>query len=266
MKRNLQQRDKNDARIDRRVLLRTLAYGLGAATLGRVALACTAPVSPSGEGSSSKNRNDNGANDETSPAPTDQDEHVPGKSEPVDTGSDAPKVPVQSWEARVKQLESEQKRVWNRGVFERGDAGPMTGKENSHVPKAAIVFDKGTQYVEVVVEHVMGTNTIGDAGKPDAMTMILDASKPDSASDAGLDASKADAAPAPPPVVHYITTIYLRGVVDGKDVVVGLWEFSSTDAAPPTVRFVIPAGVKSVVAHEWCTLHGLWRAAPLDVP
>jgi desulfoferrodoxin (superoxide reductase-like protein) len=47
--------------------------------------------------------------------------------------------------------------------------------------------------------------------------------------------------------------------------VVGLWEFASTDPAPPSVTFTLPAGVSSVVAYEWCTLHGLWKAAPIEV-
>jgi hypothetical protein len=60
-----------------------------------------------------------------------------------------------------------------------------------------------------------------------------------------------------------ITTIYLRALVNGVDTVVALWEFASTDAAPPTVRFALPPGVTSVTAYEWCTIHGLWRSSAL---
>jgi desulfoferrodoxin (superoxide reductase-like protein) len=139
-----------------------------------------------------------------------------------------------------------------------------TGKENSHEPKPVLVDEGGKPRVEVKVEHVMGQNKL-DAGAPvDAGSIVDAATKPDASMvDAGADSGiKADAAP---PMEHYITTIYLRGVVDGVDRVVGLWEFSSSDAAPPTARFTLPAGVKSVVAYEWCTLHGLWRAPALAV-
>ena len=33
----------------------------------------------------------------------------------------------------------------------------------------------------------------------------------------------------------------------------------------PSVKFTLPFGVATVVAYEWCTLHGLWKAAPLGV-
>jgi hypothetical protein len=251
------------ATLDRRALLRTLVVTIGAATLSRVVGACSAPADPMRLGNAGDTPK--GTN---SPPPTDQNEHVPGASTPVDTG-DAPKVPNQVWESRVKQLEAEQQRLFGRGEFMRGDAGVMTGKENSHEPKAAIVQVNGKPRVEVRVEHVMGKNGL-DAGAPaDSGAAMADGGPRDAASDArdggdGGDAgdagAKADAAAAP---VHYITTIYLRGLVNGTDTVVGLWEFVSTDAAPPTVHFTLPAGVTSVTAYEWCTLHGLWKAPPL---
>jgi hypothetical protein len=65
----------------------------------------------------------------------------------------------------------------------------------------------------------------------------------------------ADEAPKPPTAIHYITTIYLKSQAGD---VVGLYEFASTDAAPPTVLFTLPAGVTSVTPYEYCTIHGLW--------
>jgi desulfoferrodoxin (superoxide reductase-like protein) len=87
--------------------------------------------------------------------------------------------------------------------------------------------------------------------------------------DAGMDAA-ADAAPvvvvdSGPPPEHYITTMYVRATVNGKDTVVGLWEFSSSDPAPPSVKFVMPAGVSQVVAYEHCTLHGLWKTDTIAI-
>jgi hypothetical protein len=171
----------------------------------------------------------------------------------------------------VKQLEAEQQRIWGRGPFARGDAGVLTGKENSHEPKASMVSVNGQQKVQVIVEHVMGANGLDagvpvDAGKPPAPPPPL---PPKDAGSDGGDGGKGDAGitvvDAGTPETHYITTIYLRGLVNGTDTVVGLWEFASTDPAPPTVQFTIPAGVASVVAYEWCTLHGLWKAPPLAV-
>jgi hypothetical protein len=252
----------HDAELNRRTLLRGLAGALGVMALGRAVAGCS-------DGTDNPkpfvaNKKDPDPKD---PSPTDADEHVPGKSPPVDAG-DAPKIPVQSWEARAKQLEGEQLRVYGRATFARGDAGIFAGKENSHEPKPSLVMENGKTRVEVVVEHVMGANKL-DAGVSDAG---YDAASADSGpkdggpKEGGADGGVADAgAPVPPPE-HFITTIYLRAVIDGVDHVVGLWEFASTDAAPPTVRFTLPAGVKSVTAYEWCTLHGLWKSTPLAVP
>jgi hypothetical protein len=89
--------------------------------------------------------------------------------------------------------------------------------------------------------------------------------------DAGkADAAKTDAAPPPvvdsgPPPVHYITTMYVIATINGQDTVVGLWEFKSTDPAPPSVKFTMPAGVTQVVAYENCTLHGIWKSDVITV-
>ena len=259
------------ATLDRRALLRTLVVSIGAITLGRVVGACSDAASPGKLGGTGGTGT--GSPESNSPPPTDGDEHVPGTSAPVNAGDDIPKVPNQVWESRVKQLEAQQQFQFGRDAFLRGDAGVMTGKENSHEPKASIVQVNGMPRVQVVVEHVMGKNGLdagtpydggadgGDSGIKDASS-DADAAKLDGgdAGDAGDAGAKPDAGPAP---VHYITTIYLRALVNGVDTVVGLWEFASTDAAPPTVQFTLPLGVTSVTAWEWCTLHGLWKGPAL---
>lgn len=257
--------------LDRRALLRTLVVSIGAITLGRFVAACSDAASPGKLGGTGGN----GAPAAGSPPPTDGDEHVPGTSAPVNAGDDIPKVPNQVWEGRVKQLEGEQQRLYSRDAFYRGDAGVMTGKENSHEPKASIVDVGGKQRVQVVVEHVMGKSGL-DAGAPgdsgadtgakdaaaDADSGLHDGGDAGDAGDGGDAGAKLEAGA---PVIHYITTIYLRAMVNGVDTVVGLWEFASTDPAPPTVQFTLPLGVTSVVAYEWCTLHGLWKAPALAV-
>ena len=248
--------------MNRRAMLRTLLVTVSAATLGRAVAACSdAGVGALvGAGGATGQDNDSG-----STLPNDQDEHVPGTSPPVDTGDEAPKVPSPQWEARARQLENEQTRLFVSRPFVRGDAGVMTGKENSHEPKARVLLVNGKKKVEVTVEHVMGKNGLdggspGDAGKDAADSG--DAARFDGGDGGRADGGLPEAGPA---VVHFITTVFLRAVVNGAETVVGLWEFNATDPAPPTVQFTLPAGVTSVVAYEWCTLHGLWRAPALMV-
>jgi hypothetical protein len=258
--------------VDRRTMLRTLAFGFGALALGRAVTACTqaaAPEPPRGS-------KDDGREDDLVEA-TDQDEHVPGETPPVVV--DEPlKLPQQTWEARVKQLEAEQSRVYGRDTFSRADPGIWKTKENSHEPRPTLVDggDGGKKTVKVVVEHVMGANKpdAGPAPAPvDAGPARMDAGREGGAVDAAAasDGGASDAATpvadagGPPPPVHFITTIYARAIVDGVDTVIGLHEFASTDAAPPTIEFTVPPGVTSVVAYEWCTLHGLWKSTPLAV-
>jgi desulfoferrodoxin (superoxide reductase-like protein) len=203
--------------------------------------------------------------------PTDDDEFVPGDSTPVNAGEEPPKVPNPAWEARAKQLESEQARLFRPEVFTLASPGQMAGKERSHVPGASVVEEGGLKRVVVIVQHVMGTNGLdagpgydaGDAAKDGSVDAANDAGDASDAADAG-DAEPKDAGGTPLPA-HYITTIYIRALVGGADTVVGLYEFASTDPAPPSVRFTLPAGVTSVTAFEWCTLHGLWAAVPLAV-
>ncbi|HVH42462.1 MAG TPA: hypothetical protein VM925_08960 [Labilithrix sp.] len=241
----------------RRKLLQLVAYGLGAASLGRVLGACM------DAGSDLAGERVRPIPEEEPPTPTDQDEHVPGTSPPVDPGDSESNLPNPSWEARAKQLEDEQRRIYNRGTFSRGDAGKWTGKENSHEPRASIVSAKGEQRLAVTVEHVMGSNLL-DGGAPADAGYDADAST-DAATTNDAGGSDAAAPSGSPAALHYVTTIYLRAMIDGVDTVVGLWEFVATDPAPPTVHFPIPKGVTEVTAYEWCTLHGLWKSQPLGV-
>ncbi len=240
--------------IDRRVMLRTLAVSIGAMAVGRTLAACSDAATQAVVSNDKKLKGADAA-----VVPTDEDEHLPGTSTPVDPGQEVPRVPNQVWESRAKQLDAEQERLYARSAFTRLDPGMWAGKENSHEPRASIVVVDGKKKVQVKVEHVMGKNLL-DAGAPS------DAGKVDASPvDAGpkLDGGpKADAGPA---IVHFITSIFIRASVGGKETVVGLWEFTSTDAAPPTVQFTLPDGVTAVTAYEWCTLHGLWKALSLTV-
>jgi desulfoferrodoxin (superoxide reductase-like protein) len=246
--------------INRRVALQTLVVGLGAAGLGRAILACV-----------EESPNLNGERQNAPPPraePTDDDEFVPGQSNPANAGDEVPKVPKQEWESRVKQLEAEQTRLFRAEVFSMVSPGIMVGKERSHVPNASVVDENGRKKVVVVVNHVMGTNGL-DAGAPYDAAADADAAAPmDAGADAARDAEAGTPTPVPdaaPLPAHYITTVYLRATVNGTETVVGLWEFASTDPAPPTVKFTLPEGVTSVTPYEWCTLHGLWIGSALTV-
>lgn len=205
--------------------------------------------------------------------PTDGNEYVPPSSNappPVDTGDAPPVVPNPVWESRAKQLEDLQAQKFG-AVFTSNAAtnGVMAGKERSHVPQATVATQGNYKRVTVLVQHVMGSNGI-DSGAP-ATDAAADAAKMDAGLDAAKDATATkdagDAGTTPVDsglVVHYITTIYIRANLNGKDTVVGLWEFASTDPAPPSAVFTMPEGVTTVNAYEWCTLHGLWKSD--DVP
>lgn len=243
--------------MDRRSALHALIVGTGALALARVVGACAddAQGGPRLAGERAP-----------APTPTDDDEFVPDPPKPVETGDTPPSVPNAVWEARARQLEDEQKRVAG-AVYTAEAPGKWAGKERSHVPQATVGRAGRYDQVTVVVQHVMGANGL-DAGAVDAAydarASGADASRAD-AGDAGATDAATDAGPAVPAQVHYITTIYVRAAIGGKSTVVGLWEFASTDAAPPAVTFTLPEGVTSVVAYEYCTLHGLWASAPLAV-
>lgn len=261
-----------DGKLRRRDLLRAtpLAIGvLGLGGIGRFLVACSSDEN-------GKLRGDDSTPKGPTP-PTDDDEHVPAGENPpppANAGDLPPTLPNQAWEARAKQLEDEQARVYG-AVFSIATPGVFAGKERSHTPIVTAEPPGTYKKVKVLVEHVMGANGLDagavDAAKPDADAMAdadADAARPDAdaAADADADAgdaAKPDATPAP---VHYITSVYLRADVNGKNQVVGLWEFQSTDPAPPSVLFTLPAGVTNVVAYEWCTLHGLWKTVPFPIP
>jgi desulfoferrodoxin (superoxide reductase-like protein) len=205
----------------------------------------------------------------TPSTPTDGDEFKPPNGNPPINGGDTPPtVPNQVWESRARQLEEEQTRTGGP-VFTAEAPGKWAGKERSHVPVATVTTENGLKKVTILVQHVMGANLVdagaGDSGEggTDAAADVADADAGDTG-DAGQDA-EADAGAGTAPIIHYITTMYLRASVNGVDTVVGLWEFKSDDAAPPSVKLTLPVGVTEVTAYEWCTLHGLWKAAPLPV-
>lgn len=250
--------------VHRRAVLQSIAVGLGAIGLGRSIFACDDPVTTPPRSATQP---------PAARTPTDDDEHVPPNgAPPTNAGDEAPKVPNPTWEARVAQLEGEQNRLFGRTeVFSQASPGIMAGKERSHVPQASVVDENGTKRVIVLVQHVMGKNALDagavayDGGDADAAPTDAgnDGGRGD-AGDAGDAAKPADAGGTTAPE-HYITTIYIRASVNGTDTVVGLWEFKSTDPAPPSVKFTLPAGVTSVTAFEWCTLHGLWASTPLAI-
>jgi desulfoferrodoxin (superoxide reductase-like protein) len=206
--------------------------------------------------------------------PADDDEFVARDDSltPINGGDTPPQVPNMSWEARASQLEANQQRLY--GAVFTSDAATnrmMSGKERSHVPKLTFAIGAGdVKRVTVLVEHVMGGNVdagaSADAGADARADGAADASDAAVLSDGSADAAASVAATATSPAVeHYVTTIFLRGIIDGKETVVGLWELSSTDGAPPSVTFTLPAGLTNVVAYESCTLHGLWKSEPLPV-
>ena len=262
--------------LGRRSAVQTLLLGTSALAFGRLLDACS-------DASTSDRLGAPAGNNNPTPPPNDGDEYVPGKGDPVDTGDTPPVLPNSQWEARARQLEDQQKQQYGSESFTQQAPGIFAGKERSHVPTTTLGKTANGKYTQVIVlvNHVMGANGL-DAGAYDASTDASDGGKDGGdggkadAGDAGGDAGKADAGDAGKPdasaeggadagEVHYITTIYLRASVGGKDTVVGLWEFVSTDPAPPSVKFTMPEGVTQVVAYEHCTLHGLWKTDPIAI-
>ncbi|MDB4938702.1 MAG: hypothetical protein JWP87_5674 [Labilithrix sp.] len=249
--------------IRRRDVIRAVplvVFGSAVAGFGRFLLGC------SSDGTPMRTQGPTKGEGPATDKPTDGDEFTPGTGEPpVVASEEPPKVPNPQWESRAKQLEGEQQRLYG-AVFTLEAPGPMVGKQRSHVPQAHVTVENALPRVTVLVEHVMGKNLL-EAGAPaaDATVDAAEAGKADASADAAKEAEAGPPVEAGAAPIHYITTVYLRAVVAGKDTVVGLWEFASDDAAPPTVKFTLPAGVTSVVAYEWCTLHGLWKSAALSV-
>lgn len=200
------------------------------------------PPAPSGSGT-------NTAPPKTPGPPTDQDEYVPGQGDGGVVVDQNSQLPNKNWEARVKQLEG------SGELYTEAAPGKWAGKERSHVPTlVADTMIKGR--VTVVVNHVMQKATVAEGGVVDAAVV-----------DADIDAAYGDAAPdaAPLPLgtpEHYVSTIYVK---TDTGVVAGLIEFSSSDASPPSVTFVLPAGTKTVTAYEYCNIHGLWASKPVSV-
>jgi hypothetical protein len=237
-----------------------VVFGSAVAGFGRFLLGC------SDDGTSLPSRAPTRGEPDADPA-TDGDEFTPATGEPPVVANETPPVvPNSQWESRARQLEDNQRRVYGN-VFTQEAPGVFAGKQASHVPQAELTIEKGLPRVTVLVRHVMDKNGL-DAGTvtpADAAADARDAAADAAVLDAAREAEAGPAVDAGAPPVHYITTVYLRAVVNGKDTVVGIWEFASDDAAPPTVKFTLPAGVTSVVAYEWCTLHGLWKSAALSV-
>jgi hypothetical protein len=248
--------------LQRRAILKSAVVGVGVAAFGEAIFACTqsSATGKRGDITPAPDPNQNGDDDDS----TKSSEYVPGESTPVVVNPPA-NLPNTDYEARVKQLEDEQARLFRPTPFTA--ESPGTNKD-AHVPNTTAGGGGdgggggggdgggGGKSVKVVVNHVMGNNLLdggyNDAGKADA-------------SDGGDAGDAGDAGPTVKPETHYITTIYLRGQYNGQDTVIGLHEFEETDKAPPTVIFKIPDGVTSVTAYEWCTLHGLWSGAPVTV-
>jgi desulfoferrodoxin (superoxide reductase-like protein) len=246
--------------------------GSAIAGLSRFITACTQSAEPAPD---RENKPQTEPPSPSPPAQTDQNEFVPAGPNappPVVAGETPPSVPNAGWENRAKQLFADQLRIYGLAAFTATAPGPFVGKDKSHVPQVTTAVENGLKKVTVLVQHVMGSNglPVPDAGPP--VDAGVDAAKApmDSGSDATADADAApppvvDAAPPATPPVHYITTMLVKALVNGADTVVGLWEFASTDPAPPSVKFTMPEGVSQIVAYEWCTLHGLWKTDTIPI-
>ncbi|WP_394833472.1 hypothetical protein LVJ94_43895 [Pendulispora rubella] len=225
----------------------------------------------------------------------DGDEYIPGGSgAPAVDGEEFSAERRARWEALVQTLEA------LGPVYTVAAPGKWAGKERSHVPQVEVQGN----VVTVLVEHMMSIPPLDaggggnidagggfdadideDAGEFDAGEFDADSPFPFPRRDAGgrdgggrdagidKDAGAFDAGggggidagagtDAGEQGLHYVTTIYLKNEA-GE--VVGLREFRPLDPAPPRVNFRLPPGVKSVTAHEHCTLHGVWAADPVNV-
>lgn len=176
-------------------------------------------------------------------SPTDDDEYLaPTPGEPAEVSNAAA-----SSEATAKARALEAKNVGGR-AYTFADPGPFPGKERSHIPLLVVRSDR---VAVIKVAHVM------DAGSASIATQGTDAGL----ADATRDASVADV--TQPSAAHWVTTIF---ATDENGRVVYFEELLPTDEAPPSVAFLVPAGVAYVRAFAHCNLHGLWTSDQVRVP
>ena len=61
---------------------------------------------------------------------------------------------------------------------------------------------------------------------------------------------------------HWITEVYVVDADTGKIITMKSLDPTGVDAA--TMEFDIPAGTKSIIAYEWCNIHGLWESPKVE--
>jgi len=61
---------------------------------------------------------------------------------------------------------------------------------------------------------------------------------------------------------HWITEVYVVDADTGKIITMKSLDPTGVDAA--TMEFDIPAGTESIVAYEWCNIHGLWESPKVE--
>jgi len=61
---------------------------------------------------------------------------------------------------------------------------------------------------------------------------------------------------------HWITEVYVVDADTGKIITMKSLDPTGVDAA--TMEFDIPTGTESIVAYEWCNIHGLWGSPKVE--
>ena len=61
---------------------------------------------------------------------------------------------------------------------------------------------------------------------------------------------------------HWITEVYVVDADTGKIITMKSLDPTGVDAA--TIEFDIPAGTESIIAYEWCNIHGLWESPKVE--
>ena len=61
---------------------------------------------------------------------------------------------------------------------------------------------------------------------------------------------------------HWITEVYVVDADTGKIITMKSLDPTGVDAA--TMEFDIPSGTKSIIAYEWCNIHGLWESPKVE--